>query len=138
MLEFWPNSRMPGKLFWQVQDKEANWLRVSQIHAVFSNSAKTLSGFVFEYGNAQVCRQVGHVQGDIASMSLGKDERLTRMDVSTGIGEDEVIVSLSYSTSGINNEPEAKRIVVPHEFKQSLRSFCICQPGTQAQRTFRL
>ncbi|KPM40494.1 hypothetical protein AK830_g6068 [Neonectria ditissima] len=90
ILDFWPNSRIPGKLFWQIQGLEANWISISQIHAVFSEDRR-LSGFVFEYGKGQLYNHVGHIEGAMASMSLNDSERVTRMDVSVGVGEDEVI-----------------------------------------------
>ncbi|KAK7431652.1 hypothetical protein QQZ08_001871 [Neonectria magnoliae] len=114
ILDFWPNSRIPDKLFWEVQDHEANWLNVSQIHAIFTEE-KSLSGFIFEYGSAEVRRHAGYVQGEASSMGLEDDERVIRMDVSIGQSEDEVIFHTSVgrvcalAASSANSEPRDRQ-----------------------------
>jgi hypothetical protein len=86
---------MPNKLFWQIQDDEAKWCRVSRIHVFFCHSDTKLAGFIFEYGNIQVQRHAGHFGGSKASMSLESGEHVTRMDVRTGNSEHELVVSMT-------------------------------------------
>ncbi|KAJ4253328.1 hypothetical protein NW762_010483 [Fusarium torreyae] len=97
MIHLWPNSRMPGKLFWRVQDGEAQWQTVSQINVFFSNDDKKLSGFAFHYGQGQISRHVGRIEGVSASMCLEARERITRMDILTGPDEDEIMF---YTSAG--------------------------------------
>ncbi|RSL49429.1 hypothetical protein CEP54_012455 [Fusarium duplospermum] len=88
------NSRMPGKIFWQIRDHDGNWLYVSCIHA-FSNNHQ-LSGFIFEYGKTGIYKKVGHVEGDSASRGLKAGERITQMVVKT---RPEGIYSITFWTN---------------------------------------
>ncbi|KAJ3466142.1 hypothetical protein MRS44_006800 [Fusarium solani] len=91
IMDVWPNSRIPDKLFWKAQDDKGNCLRISHIHAFFNDYK--LSGLVFAYGNGQIRRQSGHVEGDRASMRLENDERITKVDFLTDSqSRDEIIV----------------------------------------------
>ncbi|KAI8723142.1 hypothetical protein NCS52_00169300 [Fusarium sp. LHS14.1] len=82
--ELSPNSRMPGKIFWQFQDHKGNWLHVSRIQAFFKDHK--LSRFIFEYGKNGIYSKVGHVEGDRVSVRFKERERITRMDLMTRSG----------------------------------------------------
>ncbi|KAM0429261.1 hypothetical protein ACHAPT_006475 [Fusarium lateritium] len=109
-------SSVPCKLFWQVEDDDENWLHVSSIHAFFNDD--NLSGFIFEYGNGQVHRQAGSVEGDTASMILEDGERITHMDVLTWKWDrDEIIFHTN------KNRVCNLRTGPPYEAHTSLRKY---------------
>jgi hypothetical protein len=86
---------MPSKLFWSVQDGGFNWCTVSRIHAFFCRDRKKLAGFIFEYGDNQVQKHAGYLDGVKTSMSLESGESITRMDVMKGSCKNEVVVSMT-------------------------------------------
>lgn len=79
MLENWPNSRFPDKLFWEVADDLGRRVRVSQIRVVF-NGAR-IGGMVFSYTGAMTCRTAGWVHGEEHTLSLQEGELPVRLEV---------------------------------------------------------
>lgn len=116
IVECWPNSRIPDKLFWQIQDDHGKWLNVSRLHAFFSESDNSLSALMFEYGTGQNSRQAGCIQGTRASIHIGNGERVTQMDVSVGIDDDEIIVSRLHLALEVSTSPMLT-IAVLHEYE---------------------
>ncbi|KAF5019673.1 hypothetical protein F66182_8302 [Fusarium sp. NRRL 66182] len=104
-------TRTPGKLFWRLQNDEGNSCAVSRIHAFFCCNSARLSGFVFEYGSCQVSRHAGYICGLQSSMTIEIGEFITRMDVLTGNGVDEVVFHTNrnkvhaLSASGSSHQP---------------------------------
>ncbi|KAF4979218.1 hypothetical protein FZEAL_4527 [Fusarium zealandicum] len=83
LINLWPNSRVPEKLFWELEDGLGNRLSVARVHAAFKYSSKQPAGFIFDYRDGRTRRHAGCVLGEMASMDLDEGEHLTRIDVFT-------------------------------------------------------
>ncbi|UPK96170.1 hypothetical protein LCI18_007105 [Fusarium solani-melongenae] len=88
MLHGITDSRIPGKLFWQIQGSKGTWLQ--------------LSGLVFEYGSLRILRQAGGIAGDRVSVKLEEGGFITRMDV---LNESETLHTNQNRELGLQDVP---------------------------------
>jgi hypothetical protein len=79
MIALWPDSRFPGKLFWDTVDDTGESVCVSKILFIFNGTR--LGGLIFEYDGGRISRNMGYCVGEVHGLALEEGEVLSEMAV---------------------------------------------------------